>query len=191
MQPRVSPDGRRLAFASNRGNDEGDVDIWLMRLFDKNTPDETGGRGPAFRFARIAGYEGHPAWSPDGTRLAYYAVRDGPGSTWVAGVAAVTESGAAPSRPLAPPVLASRHGGITSWSPDGQILAIGEIPEPEPSYNGNPQRDRSDRTPGGLCCESSRGLRCVGRHWCVFIDGAAAVAVHGRAGHVHDSTCTR
>ena len=54
MPPRVSPDGRRVAFASNRGNDEGDFDIWLMRLFDKNTPDEAGGRGPAIRFARVA-----------------------------------------------------------------------------------------------------------------------------------------
>jgi len=148
VQPRVSPDGRRLAFASNRGNDEGDFDIWLMRLFDKNTPDETGGRGPAFRFARLTGYEGHPAWSPDGTRLAYYAVRDGLGSTWVAGVVPLTESGAGPSRPVAPPVLASRHGGTIAWSPDGQTLAIGEIPEPEPSYNGNPERDRSGRQGG-------------------------------------------
>ena len=144
VQPRVSPDGRRLAFASNRGNDEGDFDIWLMHLFDKNTPDETGGRGPAFRFARLAGYEGHPAWSPDGARLAYYAVRDGLGSTWVAGVPPLGDGGIGPSRPLAPPVLASRHGGTIAWSPDGQTLAIGEIPEPEPSYNGNPQRDRSD-----------------------------------------------
>jgi gamma-glutamyltranspeptidase len=144
VQPRVSPDGRRLAFASNRGNDEGDFDIWLMRLFDRNTPDDTGGRGPALRFGRTPGYEGHPAWSPDGTRLAYYAVRDGLGSTWVAGVAAVSDTGAGPSRPLAPPVLASRHGGTIAWSPDGQMLAIGEIPEPEPSYNGNPQRDRAE-----------------------------------------------
>jgi gamma-glutamyltranspeptidase len=45
---------------------------------------------------------------------------------------------------VAPPVLASRHGGTIAWSPDGQTLAIGEIPEPEPSYNGNPLRDRSD-----------------------------------------------
>jgi gamma-glutamyltranspeptidase len=144
VQPRVSPDGRRLAFASNRGNDEGDFDIWLMRVFDRNTPDETGGRGPAFRFARLPGYEGHPAWSPDGARLAYYAVRDGLGSTWVAGVTPLSANGAGPSRPIALPVLASRHGGTIAWSPDGQMLAIGEIPEPEPTYNGNPQRDRSD-----------------------------------------------
>ena len=144
VQPRVSPDGRRVAFASNRGNDEGDYDIWMMRLFGKSTPDETGGRGPAIRFARQAGYEGHPAWSPDGTRLAYYAVRDGVGSTWVAGVAPLNDGGAGPSRPVAPPVLASRHGGTIAWSPDGHTLAIGEIPEPEPSYNGNPQRDSSE-----------------------------------------------
>jgi gamma-glutamyltranspeptidase len=144
IQPRVAPDGRRMAFTSNRGNDDGDFDIWLMRLFDKNTPDETGGRGPAFRFARVPGYDGYPAWSPDGMRLAYYAVRDGVGSTWIAGVAPMTESGVVPNRPLAPPLLASRHGGTIAWSPDGQTLAIGEIPEPEPSYNGNPERDRGD-----------------------------------------------
>jgi gamma-glutamyltranspeptidase len=144
IHPRVSPDGRRLAFASNRGSDEGDYDIWVMRLFDKSTPDETGGRGPAVRFARVAGYEGHPAWSPDGNRLAYYAVRDGVGSTWVAAVASLNDAASGLSRPVAPPVLASRHGGTIAWSPDGQTMAIGEIPEPEPSYNGNPLRDRSD-----------------------------------------------
>jgi gamma-glutamyltranspeptidase len=155
IQPRVSPDGRRVAFASNRGSDEGDFDIWVMRLFDKSTPDENGGRGPAIRFARITGYEGNPAWSPDGSRLAYYAVRDGLGSTWVAGIASLNDGGSGPSRaasaqgasaprPVPPPVLVSRHGGTISWSPDGQTLAIGEIPEPEPSYNGNPLRDRSD-----------------------------------------------
>ena len=35
------PTDDALAFASNRGNDEGDFDIWVMRLFDKSTPDES------------------------------------------------------------------------------------------------------------------------------------------------------
>ncbi|HLG57987.1 MAG TPA: gamma-glutamyltransferase [Vicinamibacterales bacterium] len=144
MQPRVSPDGRRVAFTSNRGNDDGDFDIWVMRLLDKSTPDEAGGRGPAVRFERQAGYEGYPAWSPDGSRLAYYAVRDGVGSTWVANINALTENTSAASRPLALPVLASRHGGTVAWSPDGHTLAIGEVPELDQVYNGNPQRERSD-----------------------------------------------
>jgi hypothetical protein len=41
-------------------------------------------------------------------------------------------------------VLVSRHGGTLTWSPDSSPLAIGEIPEPDPVYNGNPRRDRDD-----------------------------------------------
>jgi gamma-glutamyltranspeptidase len=44
-------------------------------------------------------------------------------------------------------VLASRRGGVVAWSPDGARLAIGELPAPEPVYNGNPSRDRGDRPP--------------------------------------------
>src|SRR5262249_58797678 len=108
IQPRVSPDGQRVAFASNRGNDDGDFDIWVMRLLGRSSPDETGGRGPAVRFARAPGYDGYPTWSPDGTRLAYYAVRDGVGATWVAGIDPLSSSGsnagAAALRSAFPPV---------------------------------------------------------------------------------------
>ncbi len=44
-------------------------------------------------------------------------------------------------------MLASRRGGWVAWSPDGRTLAIGEIPEPEPVYNGNPARDDTERPP--------------------------------------------
>jgi gamma-glutamyltranspeptidase / glutathione hydrolase len=150
VQPRVSPDGRRIAFASNRASDDGDFDIWMMRLLDRSVPDETGGRGPAVRFARNAGYDGYPTWSPDGTRLAYYAVRDGVASTWVVGVDPLSDSGTAPTtnaRPVLPAVLVSRHGGTLSWSPDGHTIAIGEIPEADPIYNGNPERDPTEPPP--------------------------------------------
>jgi len=145
LQPRVAPDGRRIAFTSNRNSDDGDFDIWLMRLFDRTTPPSSGGRGPAVRLARQAGYDGFPEWSPDGTRLAYYSVRDGVGSTWVTGIDSLNEvDSLAASRPVSPSVLVSRHGGSLTWSPDGHQLAIGEIPEPDPVYNGNPRRDRDD-----------------------------------------------
>jgi gamma-glutamyltranspeptidase len=145
IQPRVSPDGQRVAFASNRGNDDGDFDIWVMRLLGRSSPDEAGGRGPAVRFARVSGYDGYPTWSPDGARLAYYAVRDGVGATWVAGIDPLSGTAVqASARSAFPPVLVSRHGGTLSWSPDGHTIAIGEIPEPEPVYNGNPDRDTSE-----------------------------------------------
>jgi len=146
LQPRVSPDGRRIAFTSNRNSDDGDFDIWLMRLFDRSAPASSGGRGPAVRLARQPGYDGFPEWSPDGTRLAFYAVRDGVASTWVTGVTLLSDADA-PARPVAPLMLVSRHGGTLTWSPDGRLLAIGEIPEPDPGYNGNPRRDRDDAPP--------------------------------------------
>ncbi len=145
LQPRVSPDGRRIAFTSNRNSDDGDFDIWMMRLFDRTAPASSGGRGPAVRLARQPGYDGFPEWSPDGTRLAYYSVRDGVGSTWVTSVNPLGDADSiSPGRPISPSVLVSRHGGTLTWSPDGRQLAIGEIPEPDPGYNGNPRRDRDD-----------------------------------------------
>jgi gamma-glutamyltranspeptidase len=144
LHPRVSPDGRRIAFTSNRNSDDGDFDIWMMRLFDPASGSNSG-RGPAVRLARQSGYDGFAEWSPDGARLAYYAVRDGVGSTWVTAVNPLSDGDAlSPGRPVSPSMLVSRHGGTLTWSPDGRLLAIGEIPEPDPGYNGNPRRDLDD-----------------------------------------------
>jgi gamma-glutamyltranspeptidase len=145
LHPRVSPDGRRVVFTSNRNSDDGDFDIWMMRLFDRTSGGSNAGRGPAVRLARQSGYDGFAEWSPDGTRLAYYSVRDGSGSTWVTVVNPLSDGDAlSPGRPVSPSVLVSRHGGTLTWSPDGRLLAIGEIPEPDPGYNGNPRRDLGD-----------------------------------------------
>jgi gamma-glutamyltranspeptidase len=150
IHPRVSPDGTRVAFASNRDSDEGDYDIWVMRLMPSRAP--ASARGAATRIARLRGEDAYPAWSPDGGRIAFYAERDGVGSTWVATVEpppdpAVPFGRVVRERPLDAPVLASRRGGWVAWSPDGRTLAIGEIPEPEPVYNGNPAREATARPP--------------------------------------------
>lgn len=141
-EARVSPDGRRVAFVSDRESEDGDVDLWLADM------PSGGSRTRRTRVTRIRGLEGFPAWSPDGARLAFYAVREGLGSVWVTAVDPPSrEASAARQRPAEQPVLASRHGGVPTWSPDGRRLAIGEIPPPDPAYNGNPLRSIQEPPP--------------------------------------------
>jgi TolB protein len=60
ITPAVSPDGKRLAFASNRS---GNYDLYVMSLED----------GSIFQFTETKDYEASPSWSPDGQWLAYEA----------------------------------------------------------------------------------------------------------------------
>ncbi|HET7221228.1 MAG TPA: gamma-glutamyltransferase, partial [Vicinamibacterales bacterium] len=45
------------------------------------------------------------------------------------------------------PVLVSRRGGSPAWSPDGKKIAIANLPPPDPTYNGNPERNTDDPPP--------------------------------------------
>jgi gamma-glutamyltranspeptidase len=154
--PRVSPDGSLVAFVSERGADD-DVDVWVMPLAGAGeTPVALGaraartrGEGAAqpprpTRVVRATGIESHLAWAPDSQRLAFHGVRSGVGAVWVATVdLPQTEGTAAPRRrpkPVAPVQLVSRRAGAPAWSPDGRTLVVAGLPEPEPVYNGNPQR---------------------------------------------------
>ncbi|MGE0592476.1 MAG: gamma-glutamyltransferase [Vicinamibacterales bacterium] len=138
-QARVSPDGRRLAFASDRDSADGDFDIWVtaMPVAGADVARPAPADGPR-RLLRAPGPDAYPAWSPDGARLAFYGVRGGAGATWVMDAAADGPG------PRTEPVLVSRHAGTLSWSPDGTTLAVGEVPDPEQIYNGNPLRDGGD-----------------------------------------------
>jgi Tol biopolymer transport system component len=64
-QPAWSPDGRRIAFTSDRA--EGNVDVWVM--------DADGGH--LQRLTASPGIDLGPAWSPDGRRIAFTSDRDG------------------------------------------------------------------------------------------------------------------
>jgi gamma-glutamyltranspeptidase/glutathione hydrolase len=161
--PRVSPDGALVAFVSDRTSDD-DVDVWVMPLPDAgDTPVALGARparargdsAPAAprptRVVRAMGAESHLAWAPDSARLAYHAVRGGVGAVWVATVdLPQTEGETAPRarpKPAAPPQLVSRRAGAPAWSPDGRTLLVAGLPDPEPTYNGNPLRDDSVAPP--------------------------------------------
>ena len=66
IQPRFSPDGSRIAFASDRG---GNWDIWIIDLSGGQPVQVT--QGPADEI--------HPTWSPDGNRLVYSSLPPGSG----------------------------------------------------------------------------------------------------------------
>lgn len=112
--PAFSPDGRQVAFAWDGGND---FDLYLV-LTDG---------GHRLQLTRGAGDDRHPAWSNDGSELAF--VRRHPDGT-----CSLHRVGAFGGRPLeVSGHCAAVHG--LAWSPDGSQLAIGNQPEP-----GSPSR---------------------------------------------------
>jgi gamma-glutamyltranspeptidase len=171
--PRVSPDGERVVFVSDRDSPD-DVDLWALPVPSLATakPVPLGARvsrsgapgGPPMdvasvenrpprpaRVTRVRGAESSPSWAPDNQRVAFHAVREGVGSVWVAAVdppAAEPDDDPLPRpRPSAPPQLVSRLGGAPAWSPDGRTLLVAGLPDPQPVYNGNPLRAETEAPP--------------------------------------------
>ena len=66
-----SPDGKRIAYSEGIGIN------YNSEIFVKNLTD-----GSVKRLTNSAGYEGHPTWSPDGTRIAFVAKRSGQFQLW-------------------------------------------------------------------------------------------------------------
>lgn len=73
VHPVFSPDGTRIAFASNRS---GNWDIWMMSV----------NGGMPVRITQGAADEIHPSWSPDGTQLVFCSMPESGGQweLWVA-----------------------------------------------------------------------------------------------------------
>jgi Tol biopolymer transport system component len=113
LDPAVSPDGQWIAFTSL--GEMNNADIWVARR------DGSGLR----RLTTHAAVDEQPAWSPDGTRLAFRSERDGLGDIWVmnadgTGLVNLTRN-------------TQRFGIMSSfrpsWSPDGTRLVFAEGPE--------------------------------------------------------------
>ncbi len=162
-QARVSPDGKRVAFLSNR-DDNPDGDVWVR---DLPAAGAAGAADPV-RVTDTPGAEGYPAWAPDNARVAYVAARAGQSGVWVSVVPSASSGtgargrggrgrggfgfgrgggrGRAAALTEAPGeiVLASRHTGVPAWSPDGEWLALATFPIVNAQYNGDPNRDDSD-----------------------------------------------
>ncbi|HEY3220194.1 MAG TPA: DPP IV N-terminal domain-containing protein [Gemmatimonadales bacterium] len=100
--PVWSPDGARIAFASNR---EGNSEIYVMEANGANVVNLTD----------TAATDGQPAWSPDGSKIAFATDRDGNAEIYVMNA---DGSGL---------VNLTHDSGIDllpAWSPDGTKIAF-------------------------------------------------------------------
>ena len=71
--PSWSPDGKRIAFASDRKGDFENLEIYVMDADGGNQQKLTNNRFDDLR----------PSWSPDGKRIAFYSLRDGNAEIYV------------------------------------------------------------------------------------------------------------
>jgi len=101
VMPEVSPDGTRIAFASNRN---GSWDIYIMNV--------TGGQ--AVRVTDDTGHELHPSWSPDGSKLVYCRLSE-TSDRWEIWVAELDQ-------PASRTFLT--FGLFPSWQPGGSKIAF-------------------------------------------------------------------
>lgn len=97
--PALSPDGKLLAYASDRATGE-DLDIWVQHL----------GSGDPVRLTNWPSSESEPDFSPDAGRIAFRSTRDG------GGIYVVPVLGGEPR-------MVVRNGFRPRFSPDGNSIA--------------------------------------------------------------------
>ena len=114
---RYLPDVPRAALMGEAGPFRFDYEIAVVGL-DGKTPR---------RLTRHNDFDNYPAWSPDGTRVAFVSNRDVPDieKTWRAGLYTMAADGADVRR------LAAGLEGVAwqppAWSPDGRSLAVAGV----------------------------------------------------------------
>jgi uncharacterized repeat protein (TIGR01451 family) len=109
-QPDWSPTSREIAFSGDGGSRRGGADFDLYTLVTSGAGGP-GAHGELTRLRSDPGQDVSPAWSPDGTTIAYSNGSD----IWV-----VASTGGAPTQ-LTTDVATDAH---PTWSPDGTMIAF-------------------------------------------------------------------
>ena len=106
-----SPDGSRVAFTVvwyTEGSSQMDGDIYVASIDGSNVR----------RLTTAEGMDDHPAWSPDGTRIAFTSFRSGHGDIWVMGANGTGQTNLTNDFL---PATSLEHS--PAWSPDGTRIA--------------------------------------------------------------------
>jgi Tol biopolymer transport system component len=111
--PSLSPDGKSLVYASYAS---GNWDIYFQRV---------GGKNPVNLTKDSATDDTHPAFSPDGERIAFRSGRDG------GGIFLMGATGESVKR-------LTDFGSNPAWSPDGKEVACADEGPVDPVERGNP-----------------------------------------------------
>ena len=114
-EPRVSPDGTKIAFASDRAFN-GSYDIWVVDLGSGALTQWTNTGGVTTPPAPASVDEFEPTWSPDGTKIAFVVGSGANGTTIQARDAAGTQTVLATAAP-------GTRVNSPSYSPDGTRVA--------------------------------------------------------------------
>ena len=103
LVPQYSPDGKRIAFVSNRS---GSIEIWVCEADGSKLMKLTSFGGP---------FVANPAWSPDGRRIAFSTRSSGASDVYV-----ISAEGGKPE------ILAGGRSvnGFSSWSHDGKWIFL-------------------------------------------------------------------
>jgi TolB protein len=119
IAPAASPDGQRIAFASNRSG------FWDLYLLDLTT-------GDVIQLTDSPEYEGAPSWSPDGSFLVYEAYRNdnlniaiGPAANPLEDAVSLTSSPSSDHSPAWAP-----GGRQIAFISDGEVI-LADLDKPE------------------------------------------------------------
>jgi TolB protein len=106
LSPTWSPDGKKIAFVSNRN--QGYLQIWVMDADGANPIRLTDGF-----------WDERPDWSPDGKRIAYDVIPNAKDrKVWTRVIFVMDADGTNHKQ------LTNRDGASPSWSPDGRKIAF-------------------------------------------------------------------
>ncbi len=108
--PSWSPDGRRIAFHSDRDDPDRSDDYRIAGIYVMNAD----GSGQT-RLTDNSATDASPSWSPDGRRIAFTSYRDGNGEIYV-----MNADGSGQTRLT----HISATDAAPSWSPDGRRIAF-------------------------------------------------------------------